>query len=193
MFHCFTFFLVIRFCILRLSLNTPALCPLFHGVSPQGEEKFYQPFVWDNMVGSPPHRRGNADLRVVIVGDFRITPAWAGKSMTAPGRSSRTGNHPRVGGEKCSLSSFLTRCSGSPPHGRGKGNRGFSCVSSKRITPAWAGKRCLLPFLCSDSWDHPRVGGEKVQILLYEDIQKGSPPRGRGKARHLSHGLLPCG
>ena len=25
------------------------------------------------------------------------------------------------------------------------------------------------------------MGGEKVQILLYEDIQKGSPPRGRGK------------
>lgn len=22
---------------------------------------------------------------------------------------------------------------------------------------------------------------------------QGSPPRGRGKARHLSHGLLPCG
>ena len=39
-------------------MNAPALHPLFHGVSPQGEEKFYQPFVWDNMVGSPPRRRG---------------------------------------------------------------------------------------------------------------------------------------
>ena len=184
--------------------------------------------------GSPPHGRGKVMLRVVVFALGGITPAWAGKRATRSAAGSGSGDHPRVGGEKCgmlsgsrcrtgspphgrgkvfvhqvppfdvgitpriggekcSLSSFLTRCSGLPPHGRGKGNRGFSCVSSKRITPAWAGKRCLLPFLCSDSWDHPRVGGEKVQILLYEDIQKGSPPRGRGKARHLSHGLLPCG
>ena len=32
--------------------------------------------------------------------------------------------------------------------------------------------------------DHPHMGGEKVQILLYEDIQKGSPPRWRGKVPH---------
>ena len=29
--------------------------------------------------------------------------------------------------------------------------------------------------------DHPRVGGEKNLSLRYEDMQKGSPPRGRGK------------
>ena len=34
------------------------------------------------------------------------------------------------------------------------------------------------------------MGGEKVQILLYEDIQKGSPPRGRGKVTFT--GALKC-
>ena len=34
--------------------------------------------------------------------------------------------------------------------------------------------------------DHPRVCGEKVQILLYTDVQKGSPPRMRGKEIRLS-------
>ena len=39
--------------------------------------------------------------------------------------------------------------------------------------------------LTSATGDHPRMGGEKVQILLYEDIQKGSPPHGRGKVPHF--------
>ena len=32
------------------------------------------------------------------------------------------------------------------------------------ITPAWAGKRYLPPYLCNGSWDHPRMGGEKMFV-----------------------------
>ena len=33
-----------------------------------------------------------------------------------------------------------------------------------------------LPF-----WDHPRVGGEKQNMLMQMGYNTGSPPRGRGK------------
>ena len=51
-----------------------------------------------------------------------------------------------------------------------------------RITPAYAGKSALVGSGGRQAWDHPRVCGEKVQTLLYPDMQKGSPPRMRGKA-----------
>ena len=33
-----------------------------------------------------------------------------------------------------------------------------------------------------DSWDHPRVGGEKAALAAVYVSALGSPPRGRGKA-----------
>ena len=71
---------------------------------------------------------------------------------------------------------------GSPPRMRGKGTpvlRGFGRTG---ITPAYAGKSlgCFCGLCCGR--DHPRVCGEKNLTLNYEDMQKGSPPRMRGKA-----------
>ena len=71
---------------------------------------------------------------------------------------------------------------GSPPRGRGKGKDYATAETMQGITPAWAGKSSFTARLEHLDEDHPRMGGEKVQILLYEDIQKGSPPHGRGKA-----------
>ena len=161
MFHCFTFFLVIRFCILRLSLNTPALCPLFHGVSPQGEEKFYQPFVWDNMVGSPPRGRGKAPPHAVKRRPSGITPAWAGKSVLDEERRVDGQDHPRVGGEKAIMSPKPVADLGSPPRGRGKVMNSLASRMRVRITPAWAGKSGSLLLRSPPRQDHPRVGGEK--------------------------------
>ena len=189
MFHCFTFFLVIRFCILRLSLNTPALCPLFHGVSPQGEEKFYQPFVWDNMVGSPPRGRGKVKGAAPPLPRVWITPAWAGKRQRPAICWTLQGDHPRVGGEKPTSSAHCQGPSGSPPRGRGKVRRGHSDDCCCGITPAWAGKRTLPDLREAANGDHPRVGGEKLTIKEKYLWQRGSPPRGRGKdltdTRHL--------
>ena len=67
-----------------------------------------------------------------------------------------------MGGEKIVRFLKVTFPSGSPPHGRGKDILTTFDAGKLRITPAWAGKRYLLPFLCSGSWDHPRMGGEKV-------------------------------
>ena len=51
-----------------------------------------------------------------------------------------------------------------------------------RITPAWAGKRFTTPEKYVASWDHPRVGGEKIRAAPNPSSFLGSPPRGRGKA-----------
>ena len=65
-----------------------------------GGEKRHSMAMSRRVMGSPPHGRGKVRLAPLIQLLVGITPAWAGKSMTAPGRSSRTGDHPRVGGEK---------------------------------------------------------------------------------------------
>ena len=118
---------------------------LLHGDHPRvGGEKGSYRWVIKSVKGSPPHGRGKVRGRKPFLQEPWITPAWAGKSMTAPGRSSRTGDHPRVGGEKLLPSDTLFLELGSPPRGRGKANRHSvpSCFTG--ITPAWAGKRAAI-------------------------------------------------
>ena len=138
----------------------------------------------DGTLGSPPRGRGKDFMFCGQHLEIRITPAWAGKSVLRRPRWTHTGDHPRVGGEKGFPTFWSRKNSGSPPHGRGKvqGFMGVAVVPG--ITPAWAGKSGNLPPLEVMPMDHPHMGGEKVQILLYEDIQKGSPPRWRGKVPH---------
>ena len=51
-------------------------------------------------VGSPPRGRGKAGRRRIGGQAVWITPAWAGKSLTIPKLTTRSWDHPRVGGEK---------------------------------------------------------------------------------------------
>ena len=158
-----------------------------------GGEKSSMSRLFSRYAGSPPHGRGKvagAACRDLLGG---ITPALAGKSMTAPGRSSRTGDHPRVGGEKPAQQGVEPPCMGSPPHGRGKVRGRKPFLQEPWITPAWAGKRAQhaardLPFQ-----DHPRVGGEKRQKSPPRPARQGSPPHGRGKDFHELHGVLLAG
>ena len=72
-----------------------------------------------------------------------------------------TGDHPRVGGEKVTHNTDRKNKAGSPPRGRGKGAAGPLCRVGRGITPAWAGKRAIYPYERQGGGDHPRVGGEK--------------------------------
>ena len=76
---------------------------------------------------------------------------------------------------------------GSPPRVRGKAFQIPVFFRSARITPACAGKSGLHHLIDVDRQDHPRVCGEKNLTLNYEDMQKGSPPRVRGKAFVAPH------
>ena len=133
--------------------------------------------------GSPPRGRGKVNIQRVPVHESGITPAWAGKRVIITGDDQLEEDHPRVGGEK--LRDYNTEFGkkGSPPRGRGKVNIQRVPVHESGITPAWAGKRVIITGDDQLEEDHPRVGGEKLRDYNTEFGKKGSPPRGRGKAK----------
>ena len=146
-----------------------------------GGEKPFLFYGGSSDSGSPPRGRGKDHLGQRFHRRAGITPAWAGKSMTAPGRSSRTGDHPRVGGEKNNHIIDNQYGKGSPPRGRGKVVVVIVSGAPTRITPAWAGKSSAGHPSQRVRRDHPRVGGEKCCSTFWIFSAKGSPPRGRGK------------
>ena len=116
-----------------------------------------------------------------------LTPAWAGKRLSPVTPYNLPSDHPRMGGEKPFLFYGGSSDSGSPPHGRGKGDLDFDALASIGITPAWAGKRCAGTRSQGACRDHPRMGGEKMNKRYEEGRKPGSPPRRRGKGPMLCH------
>ena len=133
-------------------------------------------------LGSPPRGRGKDNYLGTEGVELRITPAWAGKSLTLPEIETKTRDHPRVGGEKKPPRSMGSQTLGSPPRGRGKVLMPPLVQLLIGITPAWAGKSRPCGRVRWPQKDHPRVGGEKCWPNGTLGEKKGSPPRGRGKA-----------
>ena len=76
---------------------------------------------------------------------------------------------------------------------RGKAGSSPASGTFDRITPAYAGKSNRDQTILTTFEDHPRVCGEKDGRLDFSMLQKGSPPRVRGKARHLVRGAVKRG
>ena len=114
--------------------------------------------------GSPPRWRGKEVADEGIGGIIRITPAWAGKRRSQGAAALQSGDHPRVGGEKDWGISVMDYRAGSPPRGRGKGSPHPCPLILAGITPAHAGKSNILGQSPWKSEDHPRVGGEKLDL-----------------------------
>ena len=131
--------------------------------------------------GSPPRMRGKAPRFLIAKGLFRITPAYAGKSVKVNEPDCLPRDHPRVCGEKKDNPDEWSEVQGSPPRVRGKEEMLYQGRHSSGITPACAGKRdkAGLPFV--PVRDHPRVCGEKSGRVRPWRKHKGSPPRVRGK------------
>ena len=162
-----------------------------------GGEKGCGPLSRCPQQGSPPRGRGKGPRLEKTAVPGGITPAWAGKSLTIPKLTTRSWDHPRVGGEKGAPALRAPCLRGSPPRGRGKGLSMSRHCRPPRITPAWAGKRFFFGFCVGTVWDHPRVGGEKAKLKAMQTNVIGSPPRGRGKANHAclstcSSGITPA-
>ena len=66
-------------------------------------------------------------------------------------------------------------------------------LNTQRITPAWAGKSIRVAPTPRIAGDHPRVGGEKQNVKVCQHFRTGSPPRGRGKVKHVLHAVLDVG
>ena len=91
--------------------------------------------------GSPPRMRGKAFTYPCIALCYRITPAYAGKSLLMLWLCPPPWDHPRVCGEKSIVRKASFDPQGSPPRMRGKDNQVCPVCSKSGITPAYAGKR----------------------------------------------------
>ena len=162
-----------------------------------GGEKLLQFALPLLLTGSPPRGRGKGRPPCTVQTIQRITPAWAGKRRNRGCCAAGKGDHPRVGGEKRCSGNTRIRPRGSPPRGRGKVSCLFPPWPLNGITPAWAGKSWAATRTRYRTWDHPRVGGEKLGGNEDEIQDVGSPPRGRGKgltasASWTSTGITPA-
>ena len=106
--------------------------------------------------------RGKALVMLSWVWNWRITPAYAGKSWKIDPKAVGKGDHPRLCGEKLRLPIKIFFPCGSPPPMRGKVPQHSQILSKFQ--------------------DHPRLCGEKITRKLFGKSQKGSPPPMRGKA-----------
>ena len=134
-------------------------------------------------VGSPPPMRGKAARSSCGLLSRGITPAYAGKSSVDAGDAWKRRDHPRLCGEKGNSKGLRGARWGSPPPMRGKGTPFASSFSPRRITPAYAGKRCCWHRLPKEHWDHPRLCGEKLCEDNPRAAVAGSPPPMRGKVQ----------
>ena len=143
------------------------------------------------VLGSPPRVRGKVDDSSPLQPIQRITPACAGKRSVFHHYSHSYRDHPRVCGEKSPSIAACVKELGSPPRMRGKAGMERNPYPEKRITPAYAGKRCGCPARQKSVQDHPRVCGEKCIEAAAKGGLSGSPPRMRGKVNlHFRYNVL---
>ena len=84
-------------------------------------EKIMYSFIADTPLGSPPRMRGKETLLRTALLYHRITPAYAGKSVSVLRHPVCCWDHPRVCGEKPVCAKGKDIVLGSPPRMRGKG------------------------------------------------------------------------
>ena len=134
-----------------------------------------------SLMGSPPPMRGKVYADAFGFLAEGITPAYAGKRPVWIAASRHGWDHPRLCGEKSSLSFVKMILSGSPPPMRGKVCIPKVVVSYSGITPAYAGKSGNFHLMRAKPQDHPRLCGEKHDNLYCYNFVLGSPPPMRGK------------
>ncbi len=148
-----------------------------------GGEDASPPSRPDSCRGTPPRRRGGRLRPGEPRPGRRNTPASAGRTARRPRRSTRSSEHPRVGGEDTTQSSVSACRTGTPPRRRGGqlGAEGLRDVA--RNTPASAGRTGPHAIRCVLEWEHPRVGGEDTHRRARRAACRGTPPRRRGGRR----------
>ena len=108
-------------------------------------EKFIMAMEKNKVKGSPPPMRGKAVDTSFLEQYLRITPAYAGKSVTKKSMVCGEKDHPRLCGEKSLHCTKIIQLLGSPPPMRGKVN--------------------CRQYFADNIWDHPRLCGEKMSII----------------------------
>ena len=131
--------------------------------------------------GSPPRMRGEVSMYSFMDIPTGITPAHAGRRLSAIITPPFYGDHPRACGEKATSTAKAGRIIGSPPRMRGEVPVHNHLPLPAGITPAHAGRRAAQAYCWHIAGDHPRACGEKARFLLVRSWPLGSPPRMRGE------------
>ena len=132
-------------------------------------------------LGSSPLTRGKRGRRRVVVGEARLIPAHAGKTMRLTFSRPLVRAHPRSRGEN------LMGADGGPvPHGsspltRGKHGHPRIVTEMGRLIPAHAGKTVKTKTGWPSSAAHPRSRGENFLLRSTLFCSAGSSPLTRGK------------
>ena len=130
-------------------------------------------------VGSPPRMRERQDIRSESARFCGITPAYAGKTFWGRKIPCGARDHPRVCGKDIKFTFKIFFTLGSPPRMRERHCNTSFISSSKRITPAYAGKTKKRRMEHWKKGDHPRVCGKDEIITNHAGKVVGSPPRMR--------------
>ena len=125
--------------------------------------------------------RGKGSVSVLQSAEIGITPAYAGKSFHECHRVIKSGDHPRLCGEKTGSQCSLEKKKGSPPPMRGKVTEAETVTKEDRITPAYAGKSRTLYAEAKNYEDHPRLCGEKHSGTLFPLVANRITPAYAGK------------
>ena len=143
--------------------------------------------------GSSLHARGALCLSARIVEPGGIIPACAGSTRPRGCRSASRWDHPRMRGEHCLSRNLFCRTAGSSPHARGALQTVESGGRSAGIIPACAGSTSPSRPDSPCRWDHPRMRGEHVGVLLQVFDYLGSSPHARGARGAVSVPITAAG
>ena len=158
-----------------------------HAVHPRvcGERSIHTPnrrFA----TGSSPRVRGTGVVDDQAGPRHRFIPACAGNGASSGVSVRGMAVHPRVCGERSTVSSITQPVAGSSPRVRGTGPHGRDHRLLRRFIPACAGNGRLLFFCAMSAPVHPRVCGERLAARPRSSVINGSSPRVRGTAgRHV--------
>mgnify|MGYP000896542287 CR=1 FL=1 len=120
----------------------------------------------------------------MVISDFRLIPAHAGKTSGPSARRTPTTAHPRSRGENARASLTSARRRGSSPLTRGKRTRSRRGGRRPRLIPAHAGKTKTRAAASLSSTAHPRSRGENLGASSTHSHPWGSSPLTRGKPQN---------
>ena len=131
-------------------------------------------------MGSSPRMRGSL-LQPERQGELPgIIPAYAGLTDVAYKFNDDNWDHPRVCGAHSHRSLRRAMSWGSSPRMRGSLATNYIHRHSTGIIPAYAGLTVKQYTSKENHWDHPRVCGAHVLMMLFLCAVMGSSPRMRG-------------
>ena len=148
--------------------NAPGLPtgPAARPVHPRmrGERTFeFEPLI--TPAGSSPHARGTRGVGRLGVDHVRFIPACAGNAPLPECSLWRWPVHPRMRGERDVELHQRPVELGSSPHARGTPHTGQHNLGGQRFIPACAGNAPETPTCGNPATVHPRMRGERLELL----------------------------